>query len=1065
MALPTRPLARVLVLALGLAAFAHPGSVEAFQATGTGGATSPGAGSRAFNIRGGDLAEALRQLSRQSGVAVVADAGLVRGRRSPAVRMRATPLRAVQALIEGSDLQARVIGDTLVLARAPDVRPASPPLAAAPSPAPIEPVQVEDVVVTGRQGAALTAQEIKWRNLEISDVVSADDMGDLPVSNIAESLARLPGVNVVRNHQTGEGDRITVRGMSTEWNAYRINGVRLGGAGSRADLFYRGVRLSYLPADGVENLTVRKTLTPDMDGDALGGLIDIRTPTAFDEADDFVRLTVEEGVLTRFDQPSNHKAGLSISHRLSDRLGLFLSANWSDARSRFEMVGGDSDDLPPVWYADVYSTGWDLETFVKRGMELAVGETRVRRTGLNGSLDWRELDREFHLRFQHNAYRGEEYRNRLNFRNDALAGSERLSQADKTLTGLGQPDDRVIGRDPLLGRIYDYSLSEIRDEDGDGRITDADRKVRSLYSLDGASGVLDPTAFRLRRFWEGVREGGQLSSLTAGGFERRGRWTLSYDASVSRSRDDLDDDYTLEFRTNAVDWHGNRAIEIVETDDPRFPLWNLNPEGMAAVQDPAAYNFRRLSSETERVSEVLGQLQFDLTYRPAGSWMEAVQAGGRYMRSDRRRRGAARPGLSGPETLADLQPLFGRPTEILFDGRYSGDHRLGVTLDSERMRAEIARALAGEGQVFAIDPEAISSVTFDNFNLTEQALAGYLMATAAWGENHLTAGVRFEHTRTRMMFRVIDPLRGDGVDHRDNAFGNLLPSIHYRRRLGENAILRAAVWTSFARPDITRATTARKYVYDQDADDDGKADPKSDWVLIEVRQGTPDLLPMEAVGYDVSYEVYGRSTVWSLALYRKDIENFLYRASTSGIRDGGLGDAGTAEGVPVLQYMNGRWARVIGAEATFRHVFDWAPAPFDGLGFTASLTLQRSRAATNISWRPDDARLPLMETPDMLAVAELYWQGGGWEATLGWNHQSPFLEGMDSFGNDPYENSYNFIDLGLHRRFGAGNQISLQVRNLTNSHTYWYTFGSGSDNLREYIRTGPVVSLSARASF
>lgn len=1009
---------------------------------------------RRFQISAGPLAEALRDLSRQSGVAVIADADLVRGRTARDVRGRATARTALAGLLAGNpDLRSRLVGDTLIVERAAAADSAPPPTA-----------ELEEVVVLGRPGAIQEALEIKRDYDGVSDVVSADDQGLLPNSNIAESLARLPGVNAVRNHQTGEGDRLTVRGMSTEWNAYRINGVRLGGAGSRADKFYRGVRLSYLPPEGVQSLIVRKTLTPDLDGDALGGLIDILTPTAFDAERDYVRLSAETGWLTRFDQPGSEKLALAVSHRFSDRLGLFLAANWSDARSKFEMVGGDSDDLPRIWYDTTYSTGWDFDSFVMRGMELAVGETQVRRVGLNGSLDWRGAQQDLHLRVQYNRYEGEEYRNRLNLRNDGLAGTERLVQVDSTLTGLAQPDEMVLGSDPELGRIYGYTTAQMKDADADGRITDADRTARSVYSLAGASGLWDPMGFRLRRFWEATQESGLLSSVTVGGRHWGGPWRIDYDVSLSRSQDDLDNGATLEFRTDAVEWLGNRGVEVIETDDPRFRLWGLNAAGLAAVQDPAAYDFRSLTNGWEQTSETLAQAQFDLAYRPDGGWLETIKLGGRYMYSDRRSAAGARPDLIGPETMADLQGLFGATVTDLFDGRYVGDHQLGVVLDSRRMLAEIERAYRGDSAYFIVDPEFEADEDPENFRLKEQVAAGYVMATARWAETEITGGVRVEHTRTHVGFPVLDAVRGDGRASRRNSFANVLPSLHLRRALGREAVLRAAVWTSFARPDIARMTTARQYVYDQDPDDDGDANPQADWVLLEVREGNPDLQPMEAIGYDLSLEHYGRSTAWSAALFHKDIRNFLYRASTSSIRDGGLVDRGDEEGVPVRAYVNGRRARISGVELAMRHGFDWAPAPLGGLGMTANLTWQVSRADANISWRAGDV-LQFTETPETLAAVELFWQGGGWEAAVGWSRQAGFLEGMDSFANDPYEQPYSFVDVSLRRRLGGDGLASIQIRNILNSHTYWYTFGSGSENLREYIRTGPTVTLAISRSF
>ncbi len=72
---------------------------------------------------------------------------------------------------------------------------------------------------------------------------------------------------------------------------------------------------------------------------------------------------------------------------------------------------------------------------------------------------------------------------------------------------------------------------------------------------------------------------------------------------------------------------------------------------------------------------------------------------------------------------------------------------------------------------------------------------------------------------------------------------------------------------------------------------------------------------------------------------------------------------------------------------------------------------------------------------------------------------------MDSFANDPYEQAYSFVDISLRRRLGGDGLASIQIRNLLNSHTYWYTFGSGPEDLREYIRTGPTVTLAISRSF
>lgn len=228
----------------------------------------------AINIPAQDLGRAIQTLSRQTGLQIVFDPELTRGQRAQAVSGSMTPREALRRMIAGSGVEAREVRGVLTLVRQ---------TAEASMPTPDATV-LEEVLVVGYAAGMRRSLDAKRDADFISDVISADDMGDLPANNVAESLSRLPGVNAVRNHTTGEGDRITIRGLSTELNNYTMNGVRIGGTGSPDDSFYRGVRLSFLPPEGIDSITVVKSLTPDRDGDALGGSIDIRTPTAFDHS-------------------------------------------------------------------------------------------------------------------------------------------------------------------------------------------------------------------------------------------------------------------------------------------------------------------------------------------------------------------------------------------------------------------------------------------------------------------------------------------------------------------------------------------------------------------------------------------------------------------------------------------------------------------------------------------------------------------------------------------------------------------------------------------------------------
>ncbi|HTN39702.1 MAG TPA: TonB-dependent receptor plug domain-containing protein, partial [Asticcacaulis sp.] len=190
-----------------------------------------------YSIAAKGLAAALKDFSRATGLQVVADPELLRDKRSSAVAGNLTAGAALAQLLAGTGLSGQIADGSVIIRRAAVAAPAVQN-----DIAPEEAATV--VIVTGYAKAMTDSVEDKRRNKNISDRVSADDMGKLPVENVAEALAKVPGVNAVRDSRTGEGDRITIRGLSTELNNYTMNGVKMSGAGSRDAQFYRGVRLS-----------------------------------------------------------------------------------------------------------------------------------------------------------------------------------------------------------------------------------------------------------------------------------------------------------------------------------------------------------------------------------------------------------------------------------------------------------------------------------------------------------------------------------------------------------------------------------------------------------------------------------------------------------------------------------------------------------------------------------------------------------------------------------------------------------------------------------------------------
>ncbi|AXY74368.1 TonB-dependent receptor [Paraflavitalea soli] len=132
------------------------------------------------------------------------------------------------------------------------------------------------VVIKGTMAPSQAkAYSIKKNALAMMDVLAADAIGKLPDRNAAEAVQRMQGVAVARYH--GEADAATVRGTPFAWTSTMFNGSRLP---SSNVLGNRSSVLDAVPSEIIQYVQVAKALTPDWEGDAIGGSVNFITRTA-----------------------------------------------------------------------------------------------------------------------------------------------------------------------------------------------------------------------------------------------------------------------------------------------------------------------------------------------------------------------------------------------------------------------------------------------------------------------------------------------------------------------------------------------------------------------------------------------------------------------------------------------------------------------------------------------------------------------------------------------------------------------------------------------------------------
>ncbi len=129
---------------------------------------------------------------------------------------------------------------------------------------------LDNVLVVGSAAAQAGAINQQRASNAIISVIDSDGLGNFPDTTVADSLARVPGLSIETDQ--GEGRYVSIRGINTDLISASINGVRTPSPEDR-----RGVLLDGVPSDLLDGIEVQKSLTPNVDADSLGGVINLKT--------------------------------------------------------------------------------------------------------------------------------------------------------------------------------------------------------------------------------------------------------------------------------------------------------------------------------------------------------------------------------------------------------------------------------------------------------------------------------------------------------------------------------------------------------------------------------------------------------------------------------------------------------------------------------------------------------------------------------------------------------------------------------------------------------------------
>lgn len=503
-------------------------------------------------------------------------------------------------------------------------------------------IELNDVTVTatntGRSEAG--ARLIEKNALNVVNVLSAKAIELSPDITVANVIQRMSGVTIERN-SSGEGQYAILRGMDKRYNYTLVNGVKI----ASPDNKNRFVPLDIFPSELLDRLEVTKSLTADMEGDGIGGAVNLvmkdapseRQLTAsistgynamyFDRDfksfawDKIVRRSPDERWGTTqtgskvsaadFSSSSLHMtekkpmpdltAGFSYGDRFfNDKLGIMLAASYSNTyrgrESEIEYKPGESVRNGTV-YRDYSVQQSRLGTHLKLDYDI---NRRNKLTWYNGYMDLREAEVRDESDEVYRSVRLEW--NRQYIYNSTLKGEHRMLRDDRMQIDWSANYSKAYNETPdrvkmefMGGRIMSSDCAERRWEHNDDR--DVEGRLNVSYRPDVETGTLELKTGGLYRdkartsfcnyYTFNSDTGNDWENFDDIAFYPRRSYgniggALNYDASER-----IGAAYAM-VRYTVSAWEINGGVRAEHTDqgyELRFPEESVDPEGTQKYWD------------------------------------------------------------------------------------------------------------------------------------------------------------------------------------------------------------------------------------------------------------------------------------------------------------------------------------------------------------------------------------------------------------------------------------------------------------------------------------------------
>ncbi|MCF6269867.1 MAG: TonB-dependent receptor [Melioribacteraceae bacterium] len=887
--------------------------------------------------------------------------------------------------------------------------------------------ETEEVTVSAQASGQIAAINQQLNSNTIVNVISEEKIQELPDANAAEAIGRLSGVAIQR--QGGEATKIVLRGLSSQYTAITVDGVRI----PATDADERGVDLSMISQGSLAGIELYKALTSDKDADAIAGSVNLVTK----KAPTTRRLRFEgEGIYSGLDNSFNQYAiSLKYGERFFDNLlGVQLTGNL-EKRNR-------SNENTRISYETEIEGGTDYRIL---NFDLNYSNEIRNRNGVSLLLDFNTPD---NGTIKLNTIFNSTSRDRTNYqRNYPGVGGPNVSVSANTIeTSINSFNTQLTGEnflfglDATWGLSYAQSLSETPfnyrldfieateiqyDSEGNPTYVQGMRPIPEELWRGPAEAYIP---FAVNNFDKAFMNWGRFRSSNNNQKEKTIYLNLSKNFTFGKY---LDVEIKAGGKYRSLDRFRESFAQSAPYYNVSLPQYTVLSDGSIGLKDWANSSFNDLLFESNRVvlSNFLG-------------------------------------GNGDSRNILDqynLNPLLNADLvrewyEFNKDGREDP---------------------GGEKKEYDIS----ASQFLDYYDLTENVGAGYLMTTVKIGKVvTLLAGIRVENEnnsyKSRFAKAALSSFYTPGTIFDTSSTFNetiWLPNFQVNITPLDFLNIRLAAYKALARPGFNKRLLKYRSSTGRPAN---------------VNLGNPNLRAAKAWNFEMSTSVYSNTIgLLTISGYYKVIEDMIHTTNGIEIRTSDETDIAKELGITwdipfkwyglTYPYNSNRDTKVWGFELDHQINMFFLPGYLSNFVLAYNVSINRSETylyQTRVekisdSFPPKYATVLVEEKTKLPGQSELFgnvaigYDIGGFSARVSVFFQEPYTYQFDSDGRaERYQNSFSRWDLLIKQQITDTFALLLKVNNFTD----YYEGNTYKNNIYGWElplytqRYGPTANLVLR---